>query len=290
VKRICKLANYLLLSALSMAAYVANSHAQGTDQKTFSSSEDALTAFVQAVRDGDPSELAAILGPGTEQIVSSSDSVADKTARESFLKWYDEGHSLVPSRQGEFTLEVGKNSWPLPIPLDHTGDKWYWDGKAGKDEILYRRIGHNELAAINVCKGIVAAQRDYAASAHDGQPAGSYAARIVSEPGKQNGLYWEVKEGEAESPAGPMIAEAAQEGYDTSGKRVPYHGYYYRMLPATGGFGFVAFPADYRSSGVMTFLVNQKGVIYQKDLGDNTASIAEQMTSYHRDETWRVVK
>jgi hypothetical protein len=290
VKRICKLANYLLLSALSMAAIVANSHAQGTDQKTFSSSKDALTAFVQAVRDGDPSELAAILGPGTEQIVSSSDSVADKTARESFLRWYDEGHSLVPSRQGEFTLEVGKSSWPLPIPLAHTGDKWYWDGKAGKDEILYRRIGHNELAAINVCKGIVAAQRDYAASAHDGQPAGSYAARIVSEPGKQNGLYWEVKEGEPESPAGPMIAEAAQEGYDTSGKRVPYHGYYYRMLPAAGGFGFVAFPAEYRSSGVMTFLVNQKGVIYQKDLGDNTASIAEQMTSYHTDATWRVVK
>ena len=170
------------------------------------------------------------------------------------------------------------------------GDKWYWDGEAGKDEILYRRIGHNELAAINVCKGIVAAQRDYAASAHDGQPAGSYAARIVSEPGKQNGLYWEVKEGQPESPAGPMIAEAAQEGYDTSGKRTPYHGYYYRMLPAAGGFGFVAFPADYRSSGVMTFLVNQKGVIYQKDLGDNTASIAEQMTSYRPDKTWRVVK
>jgi hypothetical protein len=273
-----------------MAAIVANSHAQGTDQKTFSSSKDALTAFVQAVRDGDPSELAAILGPGTEQIVSSSDSVADKTARESFLKWYDEGHSLVPSRQGEFTLEVGKNSWPLPIPLAHTGDKWYWDGKAGKDEILYRRIGHNELAAINVCKGIVAAQHDYAASAHDGQPAGSYAARIVSQPGKQNGLYWEVKEGEPESPAGPMIAEAAQEGYDTSGKRVPYHGYYYRMLPAAGGFGFVAFPADYRSSGVMTFLVNQNSVIYQKDLGDNTAAIAEQFTSYDPDKTWRVVK
>jgi len=290
VKRFCKMANYILLSALSMAVIVANSHAQGTGQKTFSSSEDAVTAFAQAVRDGDPSELGAILGPGTEQIVSSSDSVADKTARESFLKWYNERHSLVPSRQGELTLEVGNNSWPLPIPLAHTGDKWYWDGKAGKDEILYRRIGHNELAAINVCKGIVAAQRDYAASAHDGQPAGSYAARIVSEPGKQNGLYWEVKEGEPESPAGPMIAEAAQEGYDTSGKRVPYHGYYYRMLPVAGGFGFVAFPADYRSSGVMTFLVNQKGVIYQKDLGDNTISIAEQMTSYHPDKTWLVVK
>jgi hypothetical protein len=283
------IANYLLLSALSMVAFLANSHAQGTSQKTFSSSEDALTAFIQAVRDGNPSELGAILGPDSEQIVSSSDSVADKAARESFLKWYDERHSLVPSRKGEFTLEVGKDSWPLPIPLAHSGDSWYWDGKAGKDEILYRRIGHNELAAINVCKGIVAAQHDYAASAHDGQPTGSYASRIVSEPGKQNGLYWEVKEGEPESPAGPMVAEAAQEGYDTSGKRTPYHGYYYRMLPAPGGFGFVAFPADYRSSGVMTFLVNQNGVIYQKDLGDNTVAIAEQMTSYNPDKTWRVV-
>src|SRR5271163_4977452 len=284
------MANYILLSALSMAVIVANSHAQGTGQKTFSSSEDALSAFVHAARDGDPSELGAILGPGTEQIVSSSDSVADKTARESFLKWYNERHSLVPSRQGELTLEVGNNSWPLPIPLAHTGDKWYWDGKAGKDEILYRRIGHNELAAINVCKGIVAAQRDYAASAHDGQPAGSYAARIVSEPGKQNGLYWEVKEGEPESPAGPMLAQAASEGYDTSGNRTPYHGYYYRMLPAASGFGFVAYPADYRSSGVMTFLVSQKGVIYQKDLGDKTADIAQQMSSYAPDKTWSVVK
>ena len=286
---ICRITKYLLLPVLLIPAFPTKSQAQGTGQKTFSSSEDALTAFIQAVRDGNPAELGAILGPGTEQIVSSSDSVADKSARESFLKWYDERHSLVPSRQGELTLQVGNDAWPLPIPLAHTGGQWYWDGQAGKDEILYRRIGHNELAAINVCKGIVAAQHDYAASAHDGQPAGSYAAHIVSEPDKQNGLYWEVKEGQPESPAGPMIAEAAQEGYDT-GKRTPYHGYYYRMFPAPGGFGFVAFPADYRSSGVMTFLVNQNGVIYQKDLGNNTATIAEQMASYALDRTWHVVK
>jgi hypothetical protein len=285
-----RIANYLLLSALCMAAFLANSHAQGTGQKTFSSSADAIAAFIQAVRDGDPSELGAILGPGTEQVVSSSDSIADKAARESFLKWYDEKHSLVPSGKGQFTLQAGKNDWPLPIPLVHTGDKWYWDGKAGTNEILYRRIGHNELAAINVCKGIVAGQHDYAASPHDGQPTGSYASRIVSEPGKQNGLYWEVKAGEPESPAGPMLAEAAREGYDTSGNRTPYHGYYYRMLPAPGGFGFVAFPADYRSSGVMTFLVSQKGVIYEKDLGDKTADIAQQMSAYSPDKTWRVVK
>ena len=256
----------------------------------FRSSRDALTTFIEAVRAGDPSELAAILGPGSEQMVASSDSVADKTAREAFLKWYNEGHSLVPSHNGELTLEVGKSNWPLPIPLAYKGGRWYWDGQAGKDEILYRRIGHNELAAISVCKGIVAAQHDYAASAHDGKPAGSYAARIVSEPGRQNGLYWEVKEGEPQSPAGPMIADAADEGYDTSGHRTPYHGYYYRMLPSASGFGFVAYPADYRSSGVMTFLVGQKGVIYQKDLGDKTADIAEHMASYDPDKTWRVVK
>ena len=291
MKRIRRIANYLLLPTAFAATLLSNlAHAQGAGQKIFSSSAEALTAFIQATRDGNPSELGAILGPGSEQIVASSDSVADKAGRESFLKWYDEGHSLVPSSKGEFILQVGKDSWPLPIPLAHSGGKWYWDGAAGKEEILYRRIGHNELAAIDVCKGIVAAQHDYAASAHDGQPAGSYAGRIVSESGKQNGLYWEVKQGQPESPAGPMLAQAAEEGYDTSGIRTPYHGYYYRMLPSVSGFGFVAFPADYRASGVMTFLVNQNGVIYQKDLGDKTAEIAQQMTSYRPDKTWRAVK
>jgi hypothetical protein len=290
MKYFYRIAACLFLSAMYPAAFVGDSYAQAEGQKTFSSSRDALTTFIQAVRSGDPSELGAILGPGSEQIVASSDSVADKAAREAFLKWYNEGHSLVPLHNGELTLEVGKNNWPLPIPLAHKGGQWYWDGQAGKDEILYRRIGHNELAAISVCEGIVAAQHDYAASAHDGKPAGSYATRIVSEAGRQNGLYWEVKEGEPQSPAGPMIADAADEGYDTSGQRTPYHGYYYRMLPSASGFGFVAYPADYRSSGVMTFLVSQKGVIYQKDLGDKTVNIAEHMASYDPDKTWRVVK
>jgi hypothetical protein len=290
MKRISRMATYLFLSAVSLAGFIANSHAQGNGQKRFSSSNEALAAFVAAVRDGDPAALGAILGPGSEQVVSSGDSVADKADREKFLQWYNEGHSLVPAHNGEFTLQVGKDDWPLPIPLAHKGDQWYWDGQAGKEEILYRRIGHNELAAINVCRGIVSAQHDYAASAHDGKPAGSYAVRLVSQPGKQNGLYWEAKEGEPESPAGPMLAQAAAEGYDTSGSRTPYHGYYYRMLPDPNGFGFVAYPADYRSSGVMTFLVSQKGVIYQKDLGDKTAGIAQQMSSYAPDRTWSVVR
>jgi Protein of unknown function (DUF2950) len=290
MKRTCRIATYLFFSAVSLAAFVARSHAQGDGQKTFPSSKEALTAFIAAVRDGDPGELGAILGPGSEQVVSSSDSVADKADREKFLKWYDEGHSFVPAHNGELTLQVGKDNWPLPIPLAHKADQWYWDGQAGKEEILYRRIGHNELAAINVCKGIVSAQRDYAASAHDGKPAGAYAVRLVSQPGTQNGLYWEAKEGEPESPAGPMLAQAANEGYDTSGNRTPYHGYYYRMLPAANGFGFVAYPADYRSGGVMTFLVSQKGLIYQKDLGDKTADIAQKMSSYGPDKTWTLVR
>jgi hypothetical protein len=290
MKRTARIATYFFLSAVSLAALVAHGHAQGDGQKTFSSSKEALTAFIAAVRDGDPAALGAILGPGSEQVVSSSDSVADKADREKFLKWYDEGHFFVPGHKGLLTLQVGKDNWPLPIPLAHKGDQWYWDGQAGKEEILYRRVGHNELAAINVCKGIVSAQRDYAASSHDGKPAGSYAVRLVSQPGTQNGLYWEAKEGEPESPAGPMLAQAASEGYDTTGNRTPYHGYYYRILPAASGFGFIAYPADYRSSGVMTFLVSQKGVIYQKDLGDKSADIAQKMSTYAPDKTWSVVR
>lgn len=277
----------LTLGAFSFAYSV---HAQAAGQKTFPSPKDAVSAFIQAVRDQQTSELVAILGPDSEEIVSSSDSVADNKARTSFLGWYDERHSLIPAGNGKLTLQVGKNDWPLPIPLVKSASGWYWDGAAGKQEILYRRIGHNELDAISVCHGIVAAQRDYAAASHDGRPAGSYAPRLVSEPGKQNGLYWEPQQGEPQSPAGPMLASASAEGYDISGRRTPYHGYYYRMLPSSSGFGFIAYPADYRSSGVMTFLVNQKGVIYQKDLGEKTSDIAQQMKTFAVDASWTPVK
>jgi hypothetical protein len=271
-------------------SFTYSGHAQAAGQKTFPSPKDAVSAFIQAVRDQQTSELVAILGPGSEEVVSSSDSVADNKARTSFLDRYDERHSLESAGNGKLTLQVGKNNWPLPIPLVKSGSGWYWDGAAGKQEILYRRIGHNELDAINVCHGIVAAQRDYASTSHDGRPAGAYAPHLVSEPGKQNGLYWEPQQGEPESPAGPMLASASAEGYDVSGKRSPYHGYYYRMLPSSSGFGFIAYPADYRASGVMTFLVNQKGVIYQKDLGEKTSEIAQQMKTYAIDASWTPAK
>jgi Protein of unknown function (DUF2950) len=182
----------LVLAALSL---ISPAYGQAPGQKSFSSPDEAVSAFLQAIRDRDTAKLVAILGPGSEEIVSSSDSIADYKARTSFLTWYDERHSLVPAHNGDLTLQVGKKAWPLPIPLAKDGSSWYWDGAAGKQEILYRRIGHNELDAIKVCHGIVAAQRDYAASAHDGRPAGSYAPHLVSEPGKQNGLYLGIATG-----------------------------------------------------------------------------------------------
>jgi hypothetical protein len=264
--------------------------AQPQGQKIFPSSKDAVDALIQAVSEGNAAELRAILGPDSEQIVSSGDDVADKQARDRFVSEYKAKHSLVRTGQHQLTLNVGKSDWPLPIPLVHANNKWFWNGAAGREEIRYRRIGHNELSAINVCKGVVAAQREYASGAHDGQPPGTYASRIVSEAGKHNGLYWEVAAGAAPSPAGPLLAQANAEGYDISGKRTPYHGYYYRMLKSPGGFGFLAYPAEYRSSGVMSFMVNQTGIIYQKDLGEKTTEIAQQMTDYKRDNTWTRLK
>ena len=298
------------LAALLTLAVLAlpQAQAQADGQKTFSSSREAVDAFIQAVRDGNSSTLLAILGPGTEAIISTSDAVADKTAREHFLADYDLKHSLTESAPNQLTLNVGKDGWPCPIPLIRAGDKWYWDGASGKEEILYRRIGANELAAIDACKGAVAAQRDYAANGHDGLPAGIFAQRLMSDPGKQNGLYWQVSEGENPSPAGPLLAQASVEGYGAAQKGAPYHGYYYRILKAqganakggaknyivdgemTGGFAVIAYPADYRSSGVMTFMVNENGIIYQKDLGEKTAELGQHITEYNPDKSWKVVK
>lgn len=295
-----------LLLVLGMLAVPAP--AQSPGQKTFKSTQSAVDALIAAARSEGDSELQAILGPGSEEIISSGDAVADKAARERFIQSYEAKHYFVESAPHQLTLNVGKNDWPLPIPLVHGSDELYFDGAAGKEEILYRRIGHNELAAIKVCNGVVATQRDYVASGHDGQPAGAYAQRLLSEPGKHNGLYWAVPEGEEPSPAGPLLARASAEGYDTSGQRTPYHSYYYRLMTAqgssakggaksyivdgrmTGGFALVAYPAAYRSSGVMTFIVNQRGQVYESHLGESTAELAAQMTDYNPDKTWKPVK
>lgn len=279
----------LSIAAISLTLLTPTALAQADGQKTFATENEALAGLVAAVRSGDASQLQSILGPDSEQITSSGDAVADKHSRDVFLQKYDAKHTLASSGENEMTLNIGDDLWPVPIPLMHAGNKWYWDGAAGEQEIVYRRIGHNELDAINVCKGVLAAQKDYAAAPHDGNPAGAYASRILSQPGTQNGLYWEVKEGEPPSPAGPMLADADAQGYDTS-KVTPYHGYYYRMLKNPDGFGFLAYPAQYRTSGVMTFQVSQKGIIYQKDLGEKTADLAQQMTDFKIDSSWKPVR
>jgi hypothetical protein len=282
-----KYAQLLLVAAILGAPAL---HSQTGGQKTFTSSKDAVDALVQAVRDNNTDSLQSIFGSGNEAIISSGDEVADKAVRQKFLVRYDTKHSLAETAPHELTLNVGADDWPLPIPLVDSGGKWYFDGVAGKEEILYRRIGHNELSAIDVCKGVIDAQHEYAASSHEGQPAGTYASRVVSEPGKQNGLFWEVKEGEPASPAGPLLAGASAEGYSNYGQRVPYHGYFYRMLKSSTGFTFLAYPAQYHSSGVMTFVADQTGSIYQKDLGEKTDDLVQHMDQFQMDNTWQRVK
>jgi Protein of unknown function (DUF2950) len=281
------------------------------DQKTFASPAEAVHALVKAAEDGNQDEMLAVLGDDGKDLVYSGDSVQDKTGMEKFVKSYKTKHTIVTEDDKTRILQVGPNDWPMPIPIVNDGGKWRFDTAAGKEELLYRRIGRNELGAIAACRGYIDAQKDYAAEGHDGLPAGIYARRLMSSSGKQDGLYWETAEGEPTSPAGPFLAQAGGQGYEgegLGGKSQPYHGYLYRILKAqgaaakggaknylsdgnlSGGVGLVAYPAEYKVSGVMTFIINQDGVAYEKDLGEKTAEIAKAMTEYNPDSTWHKVK
>jgi hypothetical protein len=276
-------------------------------QKSFKSPEEAIQALVEAAKKGDTQGLMAIFGPASKDIIFSGDKVADKAGRGRFIAAYEEKNKLVNEGDKKVVLVVGQNDWPMPIPLVKEGEAWLFDTKEGEDEILNRRIGKNELNTIEVCLAYVDAQREYAMKDCDGNRVRDYAQRFASTRGKKDGLYWEAKEGEVQSPMGPLMAKAAKEGY----KRFtlsPYHGYYYRLLKAQGehasggaysyvahgnmmgGFAMVAYPAVYGNSGIMTFVVNQDGFVYQKDLGKDTKKIAEAMTLYDPDETWKQLK
>jgi Protein of unknown function (DUF2950) len=273
-------------------------------QKTFPTAAAAAAALVAACRTGDQAELLAILGPDGKDLISSGDPVADKKAQQGFVKSYTTKHSLTAEAQGFETLVVGTNDYPMPIPIVRDGTTWYFDSARGHDEIINRRVGANELGAIAVCEGYVQAQKEYAAKGHDGLPAGLYAQKLVSDEGKQNGLYWEPKPGQPESPMGPAVAAASAEGYGGGGGHEPYHGYIYKLLKEqgpdaeggaksylvdgklSGGFALLAYPAQYGNSGIMTFLVNQDGNILQKDLGDDTENAAKQITAYNPDSGW----
>ena len=279
-------------------------------QTSFGSADEAVTALIAALEKYDVATLGQLLGPGTGDLISSGDPVADKLGRESFLVSYREKHELVADGESRRVLQVGEKQWPFPIPVVQRDGRWYLDGAAGADEIIYRRVGANELGAIATVRGAVAAQEDYAAVAHDGNPPGLYAQKLVSDPGRQNGLYWPSAEGELPSPAGPFVANAAEEGYRSgkNGERLPYHGYYYRLLYGQGaaasggamnyfkdgllvdGFALVAWPADYGASGVKTFIVNQDGVVFEKDLGEDTATAVETIQDFNPDSSWKKVE
>ena len=271
-------------------------------QKTFGSLDEAVNALVAAVRAADRKAMVEILGPRGNPLVWSGDGVADRSAFQRFIAAYDRAHRLEGGG-GKVVLYVGDDDFPFPIPLVPDGPRWLWDTDAGDDEILNRRIGQNELSAIQVCLAYVDAQREYYSR---GKGLLEYAQRLESTKGKQDGLYWETKPGEPESPLGLLVAKARAAGYPlpSQGAPVPYHGYFYRILLTEGpdapggsydfvvkghmigGFALVAYPASYGASGIMTFIVNQDGVVYQKDLGPKTAQLANAMKTYNPDKTW----
>lgn len=278
-------------------------------QEGFATTDAAAKAFADAARSHDVAALTKILGPDSKGLVNSGDAVADRATGTRIAAAYDQMHRFVTVSDGHVFIYIGAENWPLPIPLVHRKGKWYFDTAFGKEEILARRIGRNELDAIKVCQAVVAAQQDYAAQAEKTGGTKQYAQRFLSDEGQHNGLYWKTAAGEPPSPLGPLIVNASNEGYrrGTAGHPTPYHGYIYRMLTAqgehapggahsylqdgkmTGGFAVLAYPAGYRSSGVMTFIVGQDGVVYQKNLGPNTAKIASSITAYDPDSSWQRV-
>ena len=286
---------------LLMMCLPLRSMAQQPGQKVFATPEEASNALVTAMQNNDEKATLDLLGADGKQIVSSGDETEDARNRADFVQAYREMHRLVNEPDGTTTLYIGAKNWPTPIPLVHKGRSWYFDTDAGKKEILYRRVGRNELSTIRVCQELVAAEKDYRRT----QPE-EYAEKILSDAGRRNGLYWPAAAGDAQSPIGPLVASAVAEGY-TNGQEIarsPYRGYYFHILTQQGkhapggaksyrvngkmtdGFAFVAYPAEYRSSGVMTFIVGRDGVVYERDLGKETAVLAKAMKQYDPDVNW----
>jgi hypothetical protein len=301
----------IIAAVILLSGTYSHLSAKTIQQKSFASPEEAVNALVDAVKANDKKEMLAILGPGSKELISSGDEVADKTGREKFLKAYDVMNKLEKVSDTKTILHIGKDAWSLPIPIVEKNNMWVFDTKEGKEEILNRRIGRNELNVIDVVHAYVDAQHEYASKDCIGSGKVEFAQKFISTKGKHNGLYWETKEGEQESPLGPLVAQASKEGYASKEKGItfaPYHGYYYKILKGQGknaqggaynyvvkgkmilGFALVAYPAEYGNSGIMTFIVNQEGIIYQKNLGKNTKAIAEAMKKFDPDATWKQVQ
>ena len=279
--------------------------AQQPGQKTFASAEDASQALFVAAQSSGQTAMLEIFGPAGITLISTGDSVQDQKTRDDFVADYKEMHRLQQEPDGNTTLYIGAENWPVPVPLVSENGVWHFDTEAGKKEILFRRIGRNEYAAIDVCQTLVSAQNEYHSQPRDGKVQ-QYAQLLASDEGRHNGLFWKTADSEPDSPIGPLLAYATAPGNGKQeAENSPFHGYYFRILTGEGktaqavaksyivngemvaGFAFLAYPADYRSSGVMTFIVDQSGVVYQKDLGDKTAEVSSAITEYAPDETWK---
>ena len=295
------------LVSMAVAALLCTTASIVSAQQDFKTPDDAASALASATKTGDRKAIVTVLGPDGQDIVSSGDEVADAATRQKFIAAYEAKHQIAMEGDNKAILVIGQEDFPLPIPLVRKDGLWRFDTAAGREEILFRRVGRDELDAIQSCLAYVDAQNEYAERDRTGAGANTYAQRIISEPGKKDGLYWPTSQGEDASPLGELIAEATAQGYRPGGGRTPFHGYYFKILtkqgPAApggevdyivrgkmiGGFALVAYPAEYRNSGVMTFIVNHTGNVFQKDLGPDTAKLAERMTSFDPDQSWTKV-
>jgi len=294
-----------VLFVLSLGCSSAPIFAQEPGQRTFASAEDAGRAFFAATQTQNEQALLSILGPDGKDVISSGDPIEDLDSRVEFVDKYQEMHRFTAEPSGAVTLVVGAENWPFPIPLVKNNGSWYFDTPTGKNEILFRRIGRNELAAIDACRALVEAQKQYFARSRENSPK-QFAQKLVSDEGQHNGLYWHGADDEFDSPINSLIAYARQNRpKDEVGEHIPFNGYFFKILASQGthapggaknyiangkmiaGFAFVAYPAEYGSSGVVTFIVNDSGTIYEKDLGPDTTKLAQATTVYDPDSSWR---
>jgi len=298
-----------IIALVSMLGAASIALAAEAKQKIYATPEEAVKELIASMKSGDAKAMMAVLGQGSKDIVQSGDAVADKAGRERFVKSYEQANLLEKSGDSKVVLSTGKDNWPFPIPIVKDAAGWRFDAKQGGEEILNRRIGRNELSAIQAAQAYVDAQREYYLSNPLRDKLLHYAQRLVSNPGKRDGLYFPTKAGERPSPLGPGFDRAKAQGYergkDAAGKPVPYHGYHYRILKRQGpdapggaydyvaqgrmigGFALVAYPASFGNSGVMTFLVSHDGVVYEKDLGPETAATAQKITRFNPDKSWK---
>jgi hypothetical protein len=298
---------FILLAAI--VSFLGCNKAAKPSFTTFTSPDEAGKGLLDAANTGDQNALLAIFGTGSKDIISSGDAVQDKATVGAFVTGYEQMHRWRKMPDGSQVLLIGAQNFPFPIPLKkNDSGQWFFDTAAGGEEILRRRIGRNELSVIDVCGALAAAQADYYSRRLDGSTK-QFALKFISDPGKENGLYWESPAGSPKSPLGPMLAYATSEGYSLKpNAHQPFHGYYFHMLTRqgshapggakdyliggkmVGGFAFVAFPAEYGNSGVMTFIMNQDGVLLQKDLGTATTQTASAMTEFDPDASWSTVQ